>query len=829
MESIKISKVDQVRLERISHRFKNPTNLTLTGSLHLTTHHLIFKPNNNQSENNHNKTPTETLFDQTSNHEIWITHTLLSAIEHLPSNSQPTLLVRLITFITYTLTFDSSAILDDVWESLKSLVYNRKQGEKESTYAFINSKNIQNQMGWNIYDPVTEFQRLKAIGPNDSAWRLTNINHDFNFCSTYPTTLLVPAKISDTTLSYAVKYRSKGRLPIGTYVHWSNGSSITRSSQPMVGFKNARSIQDEKLIEAIFHSHSLHTGPRPTNLNTPNNISVNKSDQQVIYGATSTNLIIDARPTTNAMANTVKGAGTENMENYKGCRKAYLGIDNIHVMRDSLNKLTNALHESFITGFTQTDNYKKTNWLKHITAILDGTSQIVKTIHISNSHVLIHCSDGWDRTSQLSSLSQICLDPFYRTFKGFSILIEKDWLSFGHKFSDRSGIVLNGREIVKFSENRSNDLADEDFLQDSNNSNTNNWVTNFQKQLNFGNSTNSLTQSHAFKETSPVFHQFLDCVYQLLNQFPKRFEFNSNYLQRLHESLYSGEFGTFLFDSEFERIKLNVKEKTKSIWEIFQDDKDLKFYLNDQYDSNLDDPCKGDMGVLLVDPKSVIFWSELFGIDHQLMNPPPPPLPTTTTIVERSSTSTPPLSTSSRSRLSRVGEGSIGSNQSVVVNDIVKQETNQTQRLPSYLTAPLRSSRELSNTNNVVNISGEQIQSAIQTAKTVGWSTWDRLKRGYEEATKVSSSISGGREGWEEEVQVEEESVNVENALGVGFEPNPWSIEDDRGRLKKVDKPISKNMMESHPDPWVSSSSEPVLVENQTNLKGIDPLGVGLS
>ena len=48
--------------------------------------------------------------------------------------------------------------------------------------------------------------------------------HNFSqFCSTYPSVLLTPAKISDTTLTYAVKYRSKGRLPIGTYVHWANG------------------------------------------------------------------------------------------------------------------------------------------------------------------------------------------------------------------------------------------------------------------------------------------------------------------------------------------------------------------------------------------------------------------------------------------------------------------------------------------------------------------------------------------------------------------------------------------------------------------------------
>ncbi len=57
---------------------------------------------------------------------------------------------------------------------------------------------------------------------------------------------------------------------------------------------------------------------------------------------------------------------------------------------------------------------------------------------IKGKNVLVHCSDGWDRTSQLSSLSQILLDPYYRTLEGLAVLIEKDWRHFGHKFRDRT-------------------------------------------------------------------------------------------------------------------------------------------------------------------------------------------------------------------------------------------------------------------------------------------------------------------------------------------------------------------------------------------------------
>ena len=98
----------------------------------------------------------------------------------------------------------------------------------------------------------------------------------------------------------------------------------------MVGLAQNRSIQDEKLIEAIFQTH-----------HSPES----RASNAVVYGATATNIIIDARPTTNAVANTAKGAGTENMDHYKEARKVYLGIDNIHTMRDSLNKVVEALRD----------------------------------------------------------------------------------------------------------------------------------------------------------------------------------------------------------------------------------------------------------------------------------------------------------------------------------------------------------------------------------------------------------------------------------------------------------------------------------------------------
>lgn len=63
----------------------------------------------------------------------------------------------------------------------------------------------------------------------------------------------------------------------------------------------------------------------------------------------------------------------------------------------------------------------------HLKRILSAAGDIAKVIEQKGISVAVHCSDGWDRTSQLTALAQLLLDPYYRTFEGYKILIEKEW------------------------------------------------------------------------------------------------------------------------------------------------------------------------------------------------------------------------------------------------------------------------------------------------------------------------------------------------------------------------------------------------------------------
>ncbi|RXK36687.1 myotubularin [Tremella mesenterica] len=616
MDSIRVARVENVLLERPippTTPDGTPTRQRLDGTLHLTPHHLIFSPTPDDPSSSRSPSQPE---------EIWVPYPSITLLTRLPQGIQGLypLQIRTRTFDSYVFLFPKAMEggAEDVWQSVKDCAV---ASSVEQLYAFFYSLPPPDPSGWGTFNPRAEFAR-QGVGSRTKAWRFTDINKDYSFCPTYPSKLVVPSRISDSTLVYAGKYRSKARIPALTYLHWANQASITRSSQPMVGLKNSRSAQDERLVECIFSSHLsaenayFQTAPDPlSSVQTSPSSAI--ASLPPIYGSTSTNLIIDARPTTNAMANVAMGAGTENMDNYRTGKKAYLGIDNIHVMRNSLRTIAEAIVESEMTS-TPIDRglLRKSNWLRHISTLLDGALVIVRNIHLNASHVLIHCSDGWDRTSQLSAVAQICLDPYYRTLHGFKVLIEKDWLAFGHKFLDRSG-HLSSEKLFTVT-----DVLDDESDEEAPNGAqraAQAFFASVQKQF--------ASKSH-LKEISPVFAQFLECVYQIMRQYPKRFEFNENLLLDIHYHLYACQFGTFLFNNERDRrVPISGKpyvNRTVSAWDWFDRPKQQEGYLNSEYDPKLDESTSrensADQGVLMPDPKDVKFWFRLFRRGDEEMN-----------------------------------------------------------------------------------------------------------------------------------------------------------------------------------------------------------------
>ncbi|KAK2736149.1 hypothetical protein FQN57_000880 [Myotisia sp. PD_48] len=672
MDKTKIAKVENVILSRRGEQ--------ASGTLHLTPHHLVFSHIPPQAES-----PKEGTIIRPR--ELWITYPIIcyctlklgSAVSRQPSSIR----IRCRDFTFVCLTFSNEKQARDVYETIKS--WTCKLGRIEKLYAFSYQPPPPELPlnGWDLYKPSEEWARL-GIGHPDakSNWRISSINVDYNFSPTYPKLLVVPKSISDNTINYAGKYRSRARIPVLTYLHPINNCSITRSSQPLVGVRNHRSIQDEKLLAAIFstsHQDRPLANVTPPSLETEYSGSSaedqfiqsefefsnaeeledevisavqceNKDNKSQVYGAQQHNLIVDARPTVNAFAMQAVGLGSENMDNYKFATKVYLGIDNIHVMRDSLNKVNETLKDSDLTPLGPSrDQLSRSGWLKHISGILDGAGLIARQVGLQHSHVLIHCSDGWDRTGQLSALSQLCLDPYYRTLEGFMVLVEKDWLSYGHMFRHRSG-HLNSEKWFQIENDRGTDSARGGFGEggvagkaletallsakgffNRDNASRDELVEPDGDGLLVDPDTPGLRKQASrprspdlevtkIKETSPVFHQFLDAAYQLLYQHPTRFEYNERFLRRLLYHLYSCQYGTFLYNSEKERVDCKAMENTRSVWDYFLARRDQ--FSNPKYDPHIDDNKRGNERLLFPRTYEVRWWSEAFGRNDSEMNHP---------------------------------------------------------------------------------------------------------------------------------------------------------------------------------------------------------------
>ena len=155
-------------------------------------------------------------------------------------------------------------------------------------------------------------------------------------------------------------------------------------------------------------------------------------------------------------------------------------------------------------------------------------------------NVLIRGDARGDMDTIVSSLAQICLDSYFRTIsgtsgsfflfrvvhfflsffllftflvQGFCTLVQKEWVRMGFAFADRCAFV---------------------------------------------------TGSSA--EQSPMFLLFLDCVHQLMQQFPLSFQFSYQYLQNLYEQVLGCLHGTFLYNCDEERARsVDYFQTSKSV------------------------------------------------------------------------------------------------------------------------------------------------------------------------------------------------------------------------------------------------------------------------
>ncbi|XP_041929514.1 myotubularin-related protein 10 isoform X1 [Alosa sapidissima] len=145
---------------------------------------------------------------------------------------------------------------------------------------------------------------------------------------------------------------------------------------------------------------------------------------------------------------------------------------------------------------------ESSRWMDYVRAFLRHAVEIVYMLEGKHTSVILLEEEDRDLSCVVSCLVQLMLDPHCRSLLGFQGLVQREWVMAGHRFLDRCNHL------------RKND-----------------------------------------KEESPLFLLFLDCVWQLLNQYPSAFEFTETYLTVLSDSVWIPVFSTFLFNCPKQRAE----------------------------------------------------------------------------------------------------------------------------------------------------------------------------------------------------------------------------------------------------------------------------------
>uniref|UniRef100_A0A1B0D6B3 Uncharacterized protein n=1 Tax=Phlebotomus papatasi TaxID=29031 RepID=A0A1B0D6B3_PHLPP len=210
----------------------------------------------------------------------------------------------------------------------------------------------------------------------------------------------------------------------------------------------------------------------------------------------------------------------------------------LHTINTSYQKLRQLCTPDSPKTFSEQDDkflkhLEASSWLLNVSQCLSYAHDVAGRMK-NGETVILQENEGRDMCCLISSLTQIILDAYVRTINGFQSLVQKEWVALGHPFSDRLRHV----------------------------------------------------NSPVVTEECPLFLLFLDCTWQLLQQYPQDFEFTETYLTTMWDAAFMPIFDTFQFNSEHDRlVARNEGLILRPVWDWGEQfaDKDIVYFSNPCY------------------------------------------------------------------------------------------------------------------------------------------------------------------------------------------------------------------------------------------------------